>query len=51
MKIRDWEQLVTKDEETPKFLKKKPKSKKMLGEEWVKSGKKPVEKRKWRSEN
>lgn len=45
MKIKDWEKFVSTDEEPVKFEKKKPKSKKVLGEEWVKSGKKPVDKK------
>jgi hypothetical protein len=50
MKIKNWEKFVTTDEEPQKFEKKKPKSKRMLGEEWIKSGKKPVEKRRLRPE-
>lgn len=50
MKIKDWEKFVVSDEEPQRFEKKKPKSKKMLGEEWVKNTKKPVEKRRVRPE-
>ena len=50
MKIKNWEKFVTTDEEPLKFEKKRPKPKKVLGEEWVKNTKKPVEKRRLRPE-
>lgn len=53
MKIRNWEKFVSTDEEPQvfgKFEKKRPKPKRVLGEDWVKNTKKPVEKRRLRPE-